>query len=132
MTRTSPASTGARSASTVRAVQAAAVLSVLALLWQFASAGRLLSGSDVLDLHKAGAYAVHVTTLLLAVATFLHSRAGGPRWPVVVSAVVFVCTFIQAAVGHAQNLSAHVPGALALTVGIVWVTAWAFSRRPVA
>jgi hypothetical protein len=49
---------------------------------------------------------------------------------VVVSAVVFVAPFVQAAVGHAQNLSAHVPGALALTVGIVWVTAWAFSRRP--
>jgi hypothetical protein len=130
MTRTQPAPTGVRSASSVRAVQVAAVLSVLALLWQFASAGRLLSGSAALDLHKAGAYAVHATTLLLVVATFLHARAGGPRWPVVVSAIVFVATFVQAAVGHAHNLSAHVPGALALTVGIVWVTAWAFSRRP--
>jgi hypothetical protein len=130
MTRSQSAATGARSASTVRAVQAAAVLSVLALLWQFASAGRLLSGSDALGVHKAGAYAVHVTTFLLVVATFLHARAGGARWPVVVSAVVFVATFVQAALGHAQNLSAHVPGALALTVGIVWVTAWAFSRRP--
>ena len=131
MTRTHPASTGARSASTVRAVQAAAVLSILALLWQFASAGRLLSGSDALDLHKVGAVAVHVTTFLLVVATFLHSRAGGPRWPVAVSAVVFVATFVQAALGAASNLSAHVPGALVLTVGLVWVTAWSFSRRPV-
>ena len=65
-------------------------------------------------------------------ATFLHSRAGGPagRWSC--PQLVFVCTFIQAAVGHAQNLSAHVPGALGLTVGIVWITSWAFQRHHVA
>jgi hypothetical protein len=34
--------------------------------------------------------------------------------------------------GDAGNLSAHVPGALVLTVGTVWVTAWAFQRHPAA
>jgi cytochrome bd-type quinol oxidase subunit 2 len=132
MTRTEPVHTGARSATTIRAVQVAAVLSVLTLLWQFSTAGRYLSQGTGYDLHKYGALAVHGATLLLVAATFLHARAGGPRWPVVVSALVFACTFVQAAVGHAQNLSAHVPGALVLTVGTVWVTSWAFQRHPSA
>src|SRR3954468_22201466 len=100
MTRTSPASTGVRSAATIRAVQVAAVLSVVTLLWQFATAGHYLSQGTGYDLHKYGALAVHGATLLLVAATFLNARAGSSRWPVVVSAAVFLCTFIQAAVGH--------------------------------
>jgi hypothetical protein len=130
MTRTEPAHIGARTATTIRAVQVAAVQTVLSLLWQFSTAGHYLADGTGYNLHKYGAVVVHGTTFLLVVATFLHSRAGGPRWPVIVSALVFVCTFVQAAVGHAKNLSAHVPGALVLTVGIVWVTAWAFQQRP--
>jgi hypothetical protein len=132
MTRTQPAPTAARSATSVRAVQAAAVLSVLALLWQFATAGRILSGSDATGLHGAGAIALHITTALLVVATLLHARVGGARWPVVVAAAVFVASFVQAALGSAGNMTAHVPGALVLVVGTIWVTAWAFRRRPEA
>jgi hypothetical protein len=132
MTRTHAAPTTDRATATVRAVQAGAVLSVLALLWQFATAGRYLSGSTDLDLHAAGAIALHITTFLLLVATLLHARAGGARWPVVVAAAVFVATFVQAALGDAGNLSAHVPGALVLVAGVIWITAWAFGRRPAA
>jgi hypothetical protein len=128
MTRTVPAPT--RSASTVRAVQATAVLSVVVLLWQFVTAGQVLAHHAAKDAHGAGAIALHVVGLLLVVATALHARAGGPRWPVVVSAAVFVAGFVQAAVGDAGNMAAHVPGSLVLTAGIVWVTVWAFQRRP--
>ena len=130
MTRTHAAPTASRSAATVRAVQAAAVLSVLTLLWQFVSAGRLLAGADALGGHGAGAIALHVTTFLLVVATLLHARAGGARWPAAVSGAVFVATFVQAAIGSDGNMNAHVPGALVLTVGTIWVTAWAFTRHP--
>src|SRR4051812_42405783 len=132
MTRTHAAPTTVRPTSTVRAVQATAALSVVALLWQFATAGRILAGADATGVHGAGAIALHVTTLLLVVATLLHARAGGARWPVVVSAAVFVATFVQAAVGDAGNLSAHVPGAFVLVAGTIWVTVWAFGRRPAA
>ena len=128
MTRTQPAQT----ASSVRAVQAAAVLSVLALLWQFATAGRILAGTSSLDAHGAGAIALHVTTALLVVATLLHARAGGARWPVAVAAAVFVATFVQAALGDAGKLSLHVPGAFVLVVGTTWLTAWAFRGRTTA
>ncbi|WP_369132511.1 hypothetical protein [Modestobacter sp. I12A-02662] len=123
MTRTQPVPT-ARSTSSVRAVQAAAALSVLVLLWQFVTAGRLMSGDQAP--HGAGAIGLHVATFLLVAATLLHARAGGARWPVAVSAAVFVASFLQAALGSGGNMAAHVPGALVLTVGTVWVTAWAF------
>jgi hypothetical protein len=127
MTRTDPASTVSRNATTgIRAVQAAAVLSVLALVWQFVTAGRILSGSKAVELHGGGAIAVHVATFMLVAATLWQARGGGARWPVVVSALVFVATFVQAALGDAGNMSAHVPGALVVTAGTIWVTAWAF------
>jgi hypothetical protein len=49
-----------------------------------------------------------------------------------VAAAVFVAGFVQAALGSAGNMAAHVPGALVLVVGTVWVTAWALRRRPEA
>jgi hypothetical protein len=130
MTRTHAAPATARSAGTIQAVQVAAVLSVLSLLWQFLSAGRLLSQADALDAHGAGAVVLHVVAALLVVATALHARAGGARWPVAVSAAVLLAGFAQAAIGDAGNMTAHVPGALVLTAGTVWVTAWAFRSRP--
>ena len=132
MTHTQPAPTPVRTPAVDRAVQVAAVLSVLVLLWQFVTAGRLVSHSGSDDAHAAGALALHVVNVLLVAATLLHARAGGARWPVVVSAAVFVAGFVQAALGDARNMSAHVPGALVLTVGTVWVTAWAFRRAPLA
>jgi hypothetical protein len=129
MTRTHAEPT-ARSTSSIRAVQAAAVLSGLTLVWQFVTAGRMLSGDQAP--HGAGAIALHVATFLLLATTLLHARAGGARWPVAVSAAVFVAGFLQAALGSAGNMVAHVPGALVLTVGTVWVTAWALRPHPEA
>ena len=126
MTRTAPTPT--RSAGTIRAVQAGAALSVVVLLWQFITAGQMLSENGARDGHGAGAIALHVVGLLLVVATLLHARAGGARWPVVVAAAVFVAGFVQAAVGDGGNMAAHVPGSRVLAVGTAWVTAWAFAR----
>ena len=128
MTRTAPLPT--RSTGTLRAVRAGAVLSVVVLVWQFVTAGQLLAQHDgARDGHAAGAIVLHVVGLLLVVATALHARAGGARWPVVVSAAVLVAGFVQAALGDAGKMGAHVPGSLVLTAGTVWVTAWAFTRQ---
>ncbi|WP_448625692.1 hypothetical protein [Geodermatophilus sp. URMC 64] len=125
MTRTSAAPVS--TASTVRPLQLTAVLALLALLWQFATAGRLLGGADVLGAHGAGAIALHVTTGLLLAATALHwRRSRGPLWPVALAGLVFLATFVQAALGSAAVMAAHVPGAMVLTVGTVWLTVWAF------
>ncbi len=131
MTTRSPArsSTGTgTSAPATRLVQVGAGLSVLALLWQFATAGQIVSGTDIVEAHGGGAIALHISTGLLLVGTVLHARATGVRWPAVLAAVTFVATFVQAALGSAGNMAAHVPGALFVTGGVVWLAVWAFRR----
>ena len=124
MTRTRD-TTVAAPVSTLRPVQAAAVLSVLVLFWQFLSAGRMLVGEDAVG-HGAGAIALHVTTGLLLVATVLHGRRTRVWWPAALAAAVFVLTFVQAALGSSGSITTHVPLALVVTVGVVWLAAWSF------
>jgi O-antigen/teichoic acid export membrane protein len=114
---------------TLRAVQVLAVLSVLNLVCQYVTAGQLFPRGGPLGLHATGAIVLHVVTGLLTLAALLYGRAHrGPWWPAVLAAVVFVLSFVQAYYGEHTNLAIHVPGALVLTVGIVWVTAWSFTR----
>lgn len=127
MTRTRD--TAAAAPSTVRPVQAAAVLALLVLFWQFLSAGRIMVGEDATGGHGAGAIALHVTTGLLLLATVLHGRRARVWWPAALAAAVFVLTFVQAALGSSGSIVTHVPLALVLTVGTVWLAAWAF-RSP--
>lgn len=113
-------------ASTVRPVRSAAALSALVLLWQFVTAGQMLSGAKVLSAHGAGAIALHVATGLLTLATVLYGRRTQTWWPAALAATTFVLTFVQAALGSSGNIAAHVPVALAVSAGTVWLTAWAF------
>jgi hypothetical protein len=117
--------------STIRPVQAAAALSLLVLFWQFLSAGRLLAGEDATGGHGAGAIALHVTTGLLLVAAVLHGRRTRVWWPAALAAVVFLLTFAQAALGSSGSIATHVPLALVVTMGAVWLAAWSF-RSPTA
>lgn len=114
----------------LRALQVSALLAVANLAWQFVTAGQLFpeQGSD--DLHAGGAIVLHVLTGVVAIAAGLHWRhARGPVWPTVLAAVVFVLTFVQAYTGGYDTLWIHVPGAMVLTVGSVWVAVWAFLPR---
>ncbi|MGY1632563.1 hypothetical protein ACI784_12740 [Geodermatophilus sp. SYSU D01186] len=116
----------ARQSSTIRLVQAAAVLSVLVLLWQFFTAGRMISGTDALSGHGTGAIALHVSTGLLLVATALHGRRTTQWWPAALTGVTFLLTFLQAWLGSHGQIALHVPVALVVAIGIVWVTSWSF------
>jgi hypothetical protein len=117
------------SAGLLRAVQATAVLSVLTLAVQYVTAGQMLPRGGPVDIHATGAIVLHVVTGLLTIAAVLYGRAQrGPWWPAVLAAVVFVLSFVQAYDGSHTNLALHVPGALVLTLGTVWVTAWSFTR----
>lgn len=116
----------------VRALQIVAVLAVLTIVWQGASAGEfLMQHRTALEYHQAGAIALHVLTALTVIAAFLLSRATrAPLWPTVLAAVVFVATFVQAALGHGATLYLHVPLALVIMLGSAWVLAWAVRYRP--
>ncbi|MGY1621304.1 hypothetical protein ACI789_03785 [Geodermatophilus sp. SYSU D00965] len=125
MTRTRDTAVAAPT-STIRPVQAAAVLSVLVLLWQFFSAGQMITTGDGTGGHGVGAIALHVATGLLLLGTALHARRTRVWWPAALSGVTFLLTFLQAWLGSSGQIAAHVPVALLVTIGIVWVTAWAF------
>ena len=117
---------GTASGTTLQLLRIAALASLLALLWQFVTAGQMISGNDLTGLHGIGAAALHVTTGLTVVAAFLHWRRTRTGQPVLVgAAVVFVLTFVQAALGGTGNVAMHVPGALVVTIGVVWLAVWA-------
>jgi hypothetical protein len=131
-TTTASRSGGARRVATgpLRAVQVTAVLAVVVLAWQFVTAGQLLPRGGPLELHAAGAIGLHVLLGLLAVAAILVGRAAhGPWWPAVLAVLVFLLSFVQAYVGSHGPLAVHVPCALVVTVGTVWLAAWSLTPR---
>jgi hypothetical protein len=116
----------------LRTLQVAAALTVLCILVQFVTAGQLLSQNEgALSLHGNGAIVMHVLTAVATIAAFLHWRATrGPLWPTVLSAVVFVGSFVQAYLGDEGVMSVHVPLAMLLSGCAVAVLVW--SVLPVA
>jgi hypothetical protein len=119
-----------RATGALTALRVTAVLSTLAVLYQAATAGQILMRNEAAEeWHGGGAIALHVLTGLMTVAALWYARtARAPWWPAALSAVVFVATFVEASYGHGRTLYIHVPLAMVLTVGTVWVTAWAFTR----
>lgn len=121
--------TGRKTASLIF-LQVTAIASLLSLAFQFLTAGELVSHPHASpDVHGGGAIILHVLTGLTTLAAGMHWRKRGTSpWPTVVAALVFVLSFVQAEIGDSGVMWAHVPGALVLTVGAVWVAAWAFGR----
>ncbi len=113
-----------RSTSTtlLRAFQVLAALAVLNVLYQFVTAGQLVSGNAPVDPHGAGAIALHVLSGLTAVTAVLLWRSGQvARGLAIQAVVVFLFTFLQAYLGSHGSLTTHVPGAMLLTAGVTWV-----------
>ena len=108
------------------ALQVTAALCTLGVLFQGATAGQILGGSAGAEsVHGGGAIVFHVLSALMLIAAALLWRAvRGSAWPTVISALVFLLGLAQAYLGDIGVLSIHVPLAIALTVGTVWVLAW--------
>ncbi|WP_188778030.1 hypothetical protein [Marmoricola endophyticus] len=126
----SSSGTSARpSATALRLLQLFAVLSVVNVAWQFVTAGELFPGPD--DLHAAGAITLHVTSGLVAIAACVHwYRARTSPAVAILAVVVFVLSFVQAATGGRDTLAVHIPGAMVLVAGSVWVLVWSLGRAP--
>jgi hypothetical protein len=109
-----------------------AALTVVSLLWQFVTAGELVTRGSTLaesfeGLHAAGAIVLHVLSGVAMIAGFaLWRLRGAALWPAVTALVVFVLTFVQAYFGGGRTLYIHVPGAMILTIGAVAVAVWTF------
>jgi hypothetical protein len=132
-TRTVPSTTATKATAVLRTLQVLAALTVLELFVQYLSAGQMLGPLRSLtarELHESGAIVLHVVSGLTAVAAIVVWRAlRTAGWPAVLSVVVFVLSFVQAYLGDDETLYLHVPGALILTVGSVWVLVWSLSPR---
>jgi hypothetical protein len=125
------ATTENRSGSTytlLRALRVTSVLAVLSVAFQFVTAGQLFPQGGPEQLHAGGAIVLHLLTGLTAVSAVLLWRRGGPpaRIPAL-AVVVFLLTFVQAATGGRDTLWIHVPGAMVVTVGTVWLAVWSFT-----
>ncbi len=130
MTRSSTTTSALTSATIVSpaVLRVVATLSVLFIVAQGASAGGILSRVRVAEaLHYDGAIVVHVLTGLTALAAVLITRQRrSHRWPAALAVVIFVLGFVQAAIGDAGILVVHVPLAMLLLVGAVFVMGWSF------
>jgi hypothetical protein len=117
----------------LRAFQVLAVLTVVELLVQYVTAGGMVGPAhshEARELHETGAVVLHVLSGLTTIAAIaLWRLRPAPLWPAVLSAVVFVLTFVQAYLGDDETLYLHVPGALILSIGSVWLAVWGFTAR---
>ena len=106
----------------LRGLQVLAALAVLNVLYQFVTAGQLISGNAPVDAHGIGAIGLHVLSGLTALTAVLLWRRGQvTRGLAVLAVVVFLFTFLQAYLGSHGSLTVHVPGAMLLTAGVTWV-----------
>lgn len=115
----------------VRVLQVSTVLAALNVLLQFITAGRLFPDGGPEELHAAGAIVLHVFSGIGALAAlWLWRRHGAPLLLPALAVVVFAAGILQAAVGGRSTLWVHVPGAMVLTAGVVWLLVVVF--RPLA
>ncbi|RZT86636.1 hypothetical protein EV383_3533 [Pseudonocardia sediminis] len=123
-----PVARTSRAVTVLRTLQVASVLTVLNLAVQFVTAGEMFPGGGPEDIHATGAITLHVFTGVVAIAAIAWFRPlGGALWPAVLASLVFVASFVQAYYGARDSLGIHIPGAMLLTVGAVWILAWSFS-----
>lgn len=106
----------------LRSVQILSALSVLSVLFQYVTAGQLFPDGGPEKIHAAGAIVLHIITGLAAIAAVLWARQDRSQLKLAVLAVVvFGATFVQAATGGRMSLWIHVPGAMILAAGVVWL-----------
>jgi len=114
------------------ALKVFAALAVVAVLWQFVTAGQLLPrGSEGAETgHAAGAIVLHVVSGLAAIAAVVLWRQRVVSLALAALAVVvFAFGFLQAALGGYNSLYVHIPGAMLLTAGVVWLLVAAVRSR---
>lgn len=129
--RTTPNDASTASGPLQTGLKVTAVLAVLVVLWQFITAGQLFDkDGGPQEAHAAGAIVLHVVSGLAAIAAVLLWRRGAvPAWLAGLAVVVFGFGFLQAALGGYDSLYVHIPGAMILTAGTVWLALAVLRRR---
>lgn len=126
-----PADTQTSSRPFLITARAFALATVAVVVVLFGTAGALVQAGELKDFHGTAAIVLHVVTggLMVALAGLAYSRRRG-WWTAVVAAVIFMYSFIQAALGEGATLGIHVPGSLVIVIGAIWLTVWLLSPAP--
>lgn len=104
-----------------------ASLTVIVVIGSFTTAGLLMQGDDVVEVHGAAAIALHVFSGVLCVCLAgFAMQARRHWWAVGVAFLLFAYSFLQAYWGEDESLALHVPGAFLISAAIVGLTVWLF------
>ncbi|MFI6848299.1 hypothetical protein OG535_03570 [Kitasatospora sp. NBC_00085] len=91
-------------------LQAAIALQTLAIFFQAATAGMLLTSPQGETLHSAGARVMYGASMVYALAAILAWRpGGGPGRPILYASGFLVLASVQVVLGIAHKPSLHVP-----------------------
>ncbi|WP_328304320.1 hypothetical protein OG389_34325 [Streptomyces sp. NBC_00435] len=113
-------------------VQVAVALQTLAIFFQAATAGLLLTSSSAEAVHGVGARVMYGATMLYVLAAILAWRPGGgsPR-PVLYSSGFLVLASVQVVLGIAHKPALHVPlGVLMFGLSVLALGQVLFTRSP--
>ena len=100
------------------------------ILAQAAFAGSFLSGTgDALGWHERNAAVIGFGSLGQLVLATLAAMVGSPRWPVVVTTLIFLAVGNQISLGYDRDLDVHVPLGVGLFGAQTGTTLWLLRRR---
>ena len=110
-----------------------AVATSAVIVMSFGTAGVLVQTGELKDIHGAAAIVLHVVSggLFVALAGLAYTRRRD-WWATALAGLVFVYTFIQAALGESATLGVHIAGSLVIVFGTIFVTSWLFSPGRIA
>ena len=112
-------------------VFAVATIGVIVVL--FGTAGALVQTGELKDIHGTAAIVLHVVSggWFVALAGLAYARRKG-WWAAALAGLVFVYSFVQAALGESATLGVHVVGSLVIVFSTIFVTGWLFSPGRIA
>lgn len=113
------------------ALRICALATLLSTLAQPVLAALFLDGDvSALSMHHANAGILHMLEFAQLIAAWVYWRpGGGPAWPLLTTAVLWLLAGFQFAVGESANLTVHVPLGVAIVLLQGYLTVWTLGRR---
>jgi len=101
---------------------------------QAVSAGLFLSGRDAAVMFHGGIakFMMIISLLQVIVAVFLWKPGGQALRIALISGAIFLAEVVQMRTGFTRTFSLHVPLAVGIMLGLVWLSSILWSARPVA
>lgn len=109
------------------AIQTEATLLMSLAIGQAGLAAAFITGRDALkEVHEVNAFVVGTLVVVTLVTAIAYRRSGGPRWPVLVSALLVALTAAQIAMGLVEVAGAHIFVGVLYVVSVTLFTSYLF------